>query len=387
MRNQTVPARSRIAVVAGLTAALTLPFAPAAFATPEAELAAARAQLEQIGAEYQKFEREFEQKSQELQETSVKIDEMSAELSERQELLSGYIADGYKGGGLSLTEALFSSRDFDELVSNLFYMSKVATAKAQAIEGVKTLQAELEDQYSSQAEAMNEAEERLAKQGEAQAAAAALVSQLDAEVKAKLEAEAAQNEAIAAGIEASDNQASAPAGEGSGDAGDSSQGNSNQGSGNQGGGAQQPSQPSQPSQPAEPSKPAEPSAPSGGGSTGTSSVGARALNVALQYEGTPYVWGGNKPGGFDCSGIVQYSYKQIGYNLPRSSGSQREYIRKNGRWTTNINELQYGDLVFFPGHVAFYVGNGNCYGAKSPGYGAGTAPMRYMGTFLGGGNI
>ena len=82
-----------------------------------------------------------------------------------------------------------------------------------------------------------------------------------------------------------------------------------------------------------------------------------------------------------------YSYAQIGISIPRTDSAQLAALQRRGRFTTNINELQYGDLVFFPGHVAFYVGNGNCYGARRPGVGASTTKMAYFGTFLGGGNF
>ena len=77
-------------------------------------------------------------------------------------------------------------------------------------------------------------------------------------------------------------------------------------------------------------------------------------NVALQYQGVPYVYGGNTPAGFDCSGYVQYVFAQFGVSLPHSSSGQ-------GAMGTPISiaDAQPGDLVIMDGHDGFYAGNGN----------------------------
>ena len=75
----------------------------------------------------------------------------------------------------------------------------------------------------------------------------------------------------------------------------------------------------------------------------------------MSYIGTPYVWGGASPGGFDCSGLVMYSFAQLGVSLPHSSYAQYNY------GTTSVRQqLQPGDLVFFDalGHVGLYIGGG-----------------------------
>jgi len=126
----------------------------------------------------------------------------------------------------------------------------------------------------------------------------------------------------------------------------------------------------------------------GGSSSGTSSVGSAALQYAFTQAGAPYVYGAADPSvGFDCSGIVSWSYAQIGVYMPHSSSAQREYVMNNGRYTTDISQLQYGDLVFYPGHVAFYVGGGQIYGAWNYGRGIGYGSIYDCGTPLGGGNI
>jgi len=77
-------------------------------------------------------------------------------------------------------------------------------------------------------------------------------------------------------------------------------------------------------------------------------------NVALQYQGVPYVYGGATPAGFDCSGFVMYVYAQFGISLPHSSTGQ-------GAAGTRIAlaDAQPGDLVIMDGHDGFYAGNGN----------------------------
>ena len=79
------------------------------------------------------------------------------------------------------------------------------------------------------------------------------------------------------------------------------------------------------------------------------------VGIAMQYLGTPYVWGGASPGGFDCSGFVQYVYNQVGVALPHHAASQFSYGTP-----VSISDLQPGDLVFFDGlgHVGIYIGGG-----------------------------
>ena len=54
-------------------------------------------------------------------------------------------------------------------------------------------------------------------------------------------------------------------------------------------------------------------------------AGQHVVHIASKYIGTPYVWGGESPGGFDCSGLVQYCYKQIGVNLERTTWYSNTY--------------------------------------------------------------
>ncbi|MCW2965070.1 MAG: ykfC [Actinomycetia bacterium] len=78
-----------------------------------------------------------------------------------------------------------------------------------------------------------------------------------------------------------------------------------------------------------------------------------AANAALSVLGTPYVWAGSQPGGFDCSGLVMWAFAQVGVSLPHSSYAQYGYGVPVSR-----DQLQPGDLVFFDGlgHVGIYIG-------------------------------
>jgi peptidoglycan DL-endopeptidase CwlO len=80
------------------------------------------------------------------------------------------------------------------------------------------------------------------------------------------------------------------------------------------------------------------------------------VGIAMRYLGTPYVWGGASPGGFDCSGLVMYVFSQIGVSLPHNAAAQYGYGSP-----VSQGSLQPGDLVFFDGlgHVGIYVGGGS----------------------------
>jgi cell wall-associated NlpC family hydrolase len=79
------------------------------------------------------------------------------------------------------------------------------------------------------------------------------------------------------------------------------------------------------------------------------------VGIAMQYLGTPYVYGGASPGGFDCSGFVMYVFGQIGVSLPHNAAAQYGYGTPVSR-----SQLQPGDLVFFNGlgHNGIYIGGG-----------------------------
>lgn len=85
------------------------------------------------------------------------------------------------------------------------------------------------------------------------------------------------------------------------------------------------------------------------------SLGSRAVHTAERYLGVRYVWGGESPSGFDCSGLVQFVFGRLGVHIPRTSFDQYNAGRHISR-----GALRPGDLVFFDqrSHVGIYVGGG-----------------------------
>ncbi|MEM3191987.1 MAG: SH3 domain-containing C40 family peptidase [Candidatus Parvarchaeota archaeon] len=76
--------------------------------------------------------------------------------------------------------------------------------------------------------------------------------------------------------------------------------------------------------------------------------------LTRKFMGVPYLWGGTSDFGFDCSGFTQRLFRFSGTEIPRNSGQQRDASETVKDFESAIP----GDLVFFKGHVAFYLGKG-----------------------------
>ena len=115
----------------------------------------------------------------------------------------------------------------------------------------------------------------------------------------------------------------------------------------------------------------------GDASSGSSSVGQAAADLAASLVGSPYVYGASGPYSFDCSGLLYYIYRQLGYSIARGSSSQ---YNQSG-YFVSVDEMQPGDLVYFfdprfdgsggtlpTTHAGIYVGNNQFIHASTTAY-------------------
>lgn len=372
----TIPIPNRITIIRSLfvIAAMTLALLAAMPANAEpdteeirskrAQAEAARAEIARLGAElgpaverYNKAVLELEQVEAEIAFNKQQIDFTRKNLKRTQVALGEKLAQSYRVGEPDLLASILSQQTINEVlaVTDLFQRQQ-----DQATELIGGLRA---DRRS-----LNKQRRALAK---AEARAAELRAQREAE-RATIEAGIAQQESLAAGLEGeiaqliAEEQARQERIRQQALAALAAQEQAAANGGGGGGGG----------------------APAIGGSVGSSdgvdysavevpptdgSIGAQAVSIAMQYLGVPYVWGGESPSGFDCSGLTKYVYAQVGVSLTHYTGSQ---------WNQGVripsSQLLPGDLVFFRadlGHMGMYIGNGQYIHAPQTGDVVKISPM------------
>ena len=106
-----------------------------------------------------------------------------------------------------------------------------------------------------------------------------------------------------------------------------------------------------------------------------SATGQALADYALQFQGYPYVAGGNTPAGWDCSGFVQYVFSQFGISLPRTSGAQATV----GTPVASLADAKPGDILANGTHAAIYIGNGQVMNAMNPVQGTAVSDVSVFG--------
>lgn len=310
-------------------------------ASAQAELERMRAELEVKIEEYNAITEAVAQTDAEIESTRRDLDQAATELEVAQTLLADRATNMYKHGGINVMDVFLGVRSFDDLITRFDLLRRISAADAASVVSVQQAKARVE---AAERSLEQRHAEQIALQRQAEARATAIegevsrqqgyverlgedVRTLIAEEEARqraLAAERARAAAAAAAVAAAQRAASARAGATENAPGDGAA-----------------------------------AVPLAGVSSGS------VVEIALQYLGVPYVYGGSSPSGFDCSGLVQYVYRQVGVSLPRTSQSQfrvGQHVPAD-----RVDLLQPGDLVFFgtdgdPSrvhHVGMYVGDGN----------------------------
>lgn len=399
MTNQNLTRRALLAS-AGIAATWAGLLPDIALADPsasqlQAQLDQARADLNSMGDQLATLQNALSTTTEALEatrsqvtETQEKIDATSAELEQKRGVLSGRMKSAYKGGSETALDVILGSTSVEDLVSRVYYLDKVNESDANAIDEVRSLteqlqqqMSDLESQQSEQEAQAEEAQQNLSSYESEVERAQSYYNSLDSQVQETLAKEAAEEAARQA------EQSSHGSTTGGISNAVSTVENTNAAQ-NNGGVANTDNATNKGNAPAQDqTKPSAGEEPNGGASdsdTTTPSKGSAhpgIVSCAARFLGYPYksyyqgVNYGPDADGFDCCGLVATAYHLAGYSLPYATtvGGLMSYIKGRGNWKTcNLSNYQdvlaVGDVIFCStGHVAIYAGGTSMIHAPVPG--------------------
>ena len=294
------------------------PAVPQSIESKETEAQAVMAQIQELDSNlelvvdaYNNAQVELDAIKAEQKVNAKRLDVAKSNLGAARGTLEARLVELYKNGSPDLVEILLGSSSLDEILDGIDTASRVSEQDAQILDEVRKFRTEIKARESALAKARKKQEEVVAARAAHQAeieSALAQRQQLLSSIKDQIaELEAAERERqarIDAAAQARVNAAPAPA---------------------------------------------TTDSPTGAPSSQYGGV----VGIAMQYLGTPYVWGGSSPSGFDCSGFTMYVFSRVGVSIPRTVSTQY-----GAGVAVSRSELQPGDLVFFNGlgHVGIYVG-------------------------------
>lgn len=298
-----------------------------AAAEAEVRMENLQADLELRSEEYAEIEAQLSKTTNDLRLTQEELERATRRLDSSQQRLSRRANAIYRGGNVDMLAVFLNVRDFTDLATRIDLMARIGRSDANTVvevksarEAVQEAEATLETRRAEEVVLRQRAGEKRAEVAQALEAQKRYLASVKAEVSKLIAEERERQRKIAeelarrAAAAAAARRNSSKRRVASGDLGESH---------------------------------------------------PEVVAIAMRYLGVPYVWGGTTPAGFDCSGLCQYSYKQLGILLPRTSREQYRFgafIPADRR-----DQLQPGDLVFFGRggspdavhHVGIYCGDGN----------------------------
>ena len=299
-----------------------------------------------------------------MEAEQAKIEEATARIEEIEGRLSERVRSMYRTGPSGFVDFVLGATSFEEFTTNWGLLDTLNDEDQRLVEETKDLRAQLEE-----SKAEFERQERIAEEKAAEAElvaaeaqtrvneATALMNQLDEEARVLLEeeqaraaAEAAAAAAAAAAAEAEAREAAEAAKTVAESAGVTVTNNINE------------------------------DGTFDTTSTGDGVVGdySAVVGFALSRKGCPYVWGAGGPDTFDCSGLVYWSYMQVGVSVPHQS----EALYRAAARRVPVSEARPGDVLYRPGHVGIAVGYGGVPYVHAPTFGAvvrDTDPLSWSG--------
>jgi peptidoglycan DL-endopeptidase CwlO len=322
-----------LAAVAGLLGTTSATSAPPAVEQKEAEAQTVLAQIQEMDANLEKVIEAYNA-------AQIRLDEIEAEQRENKhylEIAKANYADAqgalasrlvtlYQGEDTTVLEVMLGSESLTDLLDRLDTISRVSDQDVRIVEEITGYKAEVKRREAELAKAQAEQEQVVAER---------------AAHKQEIEAQLEERQRLLASIRDQIEQIKAE---------EAARQKRLQEEAEQRLAEQQESA-SQPSSSSDGSG-STPTPPPGGGSPPPPTHGG-VVGIAMQYLGTPYVWGGASPAGFDCSGFVMYVFSKVGVSLPHNAAMQYGYGSAVSR-----DALAPGDVVFFNGlgHNGIYIG-------------------------------
>ncbi len=321
-----------------------------------AELDALQEKSDQLNEEYLQTQEDISGLQQEQQANEQAVADAQMRLDRSHAQATGYLVEAYVGAGAQ-NQVAFGNANPNEAVNQQVLLELLQGDRVQLADAITADQQDLDAKTQQLKASGTQLEARKSEQ-------AKVVSQLDSSVNRQQELLDSTKGELRAAVEAEQERAAAAAAAAAkAQAAAQAQRQATQGQASKGvapGPASSPARAAAPrpaaaaptSSPQEVAAPAEAPLPASAPRSGA----AGAIAAAQSQLGTPYRYGGSSPGGFDCSGLMLWSWAQVGVSLPRTSGAQRAGTQRITR-----EQLQPGDLVFYRnpvGHVGMYIGGG-----------------------------